>query len=397
MERITIMLFIVSFFFIFTSVVSDIFVYKRLKKNSLKIAKYHKWNSILCTLFMFIAFITFSFNTEALLELKYVIYIFLLISAPKLLMLLLWGSTLLIGSFTKKKIGQTLFYIYMILSLGLFLLLLHGGIIGRFNLTIERSTIYAKRLPPSFDGLRIVQLSDMHLGHFIGNEKFIQRVVDSVNALSPDLILQTGDIVSYSTQEIEPFIPILSRLKAKYGIYAILGNHDYGDYIHWNTPKEKQANDHKLIDLQERMGWNLLNNQHQIIYNAQGDSLLIVGVENWGNPPFPRYGNLKEALYKAPIEKTFTLLLTHDPEHWDAEVVGKYPIDFTFSGHTHASQFQLGKFSPSAFKYEEWSGLYKKKEQYLYVNRGLGTIMFPMRIGSATPEITLLTVNSKKH
>jgi predicted MPP superfamily phosphohydrolase len=396
MARITIMLFITSAIFITTSIIADIIVYKRLKINGKKIAKAHQWNSILCTLYMIGAAIAFSFNPEDLLGLRYIIYIFFLLSAPKLLFLLLWRISQLISFFFKKKASQKAFYLSMGFAFACFLLILHGGIIGRFNLTIEQVEIKSHRLPHSFDGLRIVQISDLHLGHFRDTPSFMQRVVDSINNLHPDLIVQTGDIVTNSTEEIKPFLSILSQLKAKYGIYAILGNHDYGDYIHWESELAKKENEELLIKLQEKMGWKMLNNKHTTIHNSQGDSIYIVGVENWGNPPFPRYGDLKKALKNADINHTFTLLLTHDPQHWDAEIVGKKAIDITFSGHTHASQFQIGSFSPSQFKYKEWSGLYQTKEQYIYVNRGIGTVMFPMRIGNATPEITLLTVKYKK-
>jgi predicted MPP superfamily phosphohydrolase len=188
----------------------------------------------------------------------------------------------------------------------------------------------------------------------------------------------------------------LAGLTAKYGKYSILGNHDYGDYWHWRTPEEKQANLDLLTNLEKQMGFRLLLNESAVITN-QHDSIIIMGVENWGKPPFKQYGDLKKALTNvngAP----FKILLSHDPTHWDAEVAGKTSVQLTLSGHTHAAQFGIRvnnfRWSLSQYIYKKWNGLYRYKDQYLYVNRGLGYIGFPGRIGMP-PEITVLELFKK--
>jgi len=184
---------------------------------------------------------------------------------------------------------------------------------------------------------------------------------------------------------------LLASLSAKYGKYSILGNHDYGDYWQWANAEEKQANMDLLSDLYKRMGFRLLLNESAAI-TSKDDSIVIMGVENWGKPPFKQYGDLKRAMASAN-GAPFRILLSHDPSHWDAEVAGKTNIQLTLSGHTHAGQVGIRingySWSPSQFFYKKWNGLYRDKGQYLYINRGLGTIGFPGRIGMS-PEITVI-------
>lgn len=227
-------------------------------------------------------------------------------------------------------------------------------------------------------------------------------MVDTINALSPDLILFTGDIVNRHTSELLPFKQTLSRLKARQGVYSVLGNHDYGDYMDWNFPIDKENNNLQLKNIQKEMGWNMLNNQHTILHQGS-DSIVLIGVENWGEPPFSVYGNLKKA-YPNLTDSNFKILLTHNPEHWSREVVKISNIDLSLSGHTHGMQliFQIGdwKWSPAMWKYKQWGGLYEKentqqKTSKLYVNIGLGEVALPFRLG-ATPEITLITLKKSE-
>ena len=277
-----------------------------------------------------------------------------------------------------------------------------GTAIGRKQIEIKTHEIISPKVPASFDGYKIVQLSDLHVGTWGSDTLFISRLVDSINAQKPDLIVFTGDIVNRKTDEVNPFVNTLTRLKAKDGVLAVLGNHDYGDYITWNSLEEKRQNMKSLEKFYETAGWNLLNNSRKFITNERNDTIVLIGVENWGEPPFHQYGKLDKAYPVNPDstynvnDERFKILLSHNPEHWNRVISNTTNIDLTLSGHTHAMQimFQLGPFrwSPSEYKYEQWSGLYertsKRNEKLrLYVNIGAGEVGLPMRIG-ATPEIT---------
>jgi uncharacterized protein len=265
-----------------------------------------------------------------------------------------------------------------------------------FDFKIHRHTIALPHLPLSFNGLKIIQISDIHLGSWAGKSSLLEAV-NRINALKPDLIFFTGDLVNYKTDEAFPFENILAGLKAGTGIYATLGNHDYGDYTRWPSEKDKRQNLMDLLDFYQRLGWKLLNNENRMIAR-DGGKLAVVGVENWGDfGRFPKYGDLDKALIGAE-DANIKLLLSHDPSHWDKIVTKQNPdIDLTFSGHTHGFQFGIEikniKWSPAKYVYKHWAGMYTKTAangnlQRLYVNRGLGTIGYPGRVG-ILPEITL--------
>ncbi|MDE5858007.1 MAG: metallophosphoesterase, partial [Muribaculaceae bacterium] len=227
-----------------------------------------------------------------------------------------------------------------------------------------------------------------------GNQtKFVSRLVDEINNLNPDLIVFTGDIVNRNSNELIPFVSVLSRLQAKEGVISIMGNHDYGDYTTWESDKAKQENLKLLHNLEKKMGWDLLLNQSKNIYRGN-DSILIIGVENIGDPPFHVYGSLEKAYANTSTPQT-KILLSHNPAHWKNSIADNpgHKIDLTLSGHTHAMQVELLGMSPAVFRYPTWSGLYHDKttSNRLYVNIGAGTVGLPMRIG-ATPEITLITL-----
>jgi uncharacterized protein len=260
-----------------------------------------------------------------------------------------------------------------------------------------------KNLPNAFDGYKIVQISDMHLGGFV-NDNPVQKIVKIANDQIPDLILFTGDLVSFITDEVYPFEERLKELTAKDGIFATLGNHDYGEYTRWDSQEAKDQNDKELFNFFDKIGWQLLRNQNAII-TRNTSSIAVIGVENWSKSKrFGKKGDLRKAL--AGTESTqFKILMSHDPSHWDGEVNTLYPqIGLTLSGHTHAFQLAVErgsvKWSPASLVFKEWGGLYEKVHkngdiQYLYVNRGAGTLAYPGRIFSR-PEVTLIVLRRAK-
>ena len=266
----------------------------------------------------------------------------------------------------------------------------------KFNFRINRINLQLRDLPDEFSGLSIVHISDLHLGSLYGHQEKIIKAVKLINSLSPDIICFTGDIVNDFAGEIDGWFEILGKMKARIGKYSILGNHDYGDYHYWESDDEKAKNQEKIKQAQSRLDFNLLLNE-SITLSRKGKSIAIIGVENWGEPPFPQYGDL-DAAYKDLEETQFKILLTHDPSHWDAEVLKKKNIPLTLSGHTHGMQFGVNfgkiKWSPVQFKYPRWIGLYTEGDQFLYINPGLGYIGYPGRVG-ISPEITFLELKRK--
>ena len=264
---------------------------------------------------------------------------------------------------------------------------------GRTHIKVFQESIQVPSLPDAFNKLRIVQLSDIHLAGFYKHPKHIRRVVEMVNKLEPDLICFTGDMVHNFSEELDPFVDILKQLEAPLGKFAVLGNHDYGSYFNWNSKEEETANLERVKSQIRASGFDLLLNEHWTIA-LNGDSLDIIGVENWGKPPFPQLGDLETALQGVNPDH-IKILLSHDPSHWDLQVKDKEDIALTLSGHTHGMQFgiEIGRFkwSPSKWTYKQWAGLYGENGQQLYVNRGLGYTGFPGRVG-IRPEITLLTL-----
>lgn len=270
----------------------------------------------------------------------------------------------------------------------------YGMIKGRFDFRIVREELSFKRLPDAFDGFTIAQISDAHLGSFFDNSKPVEKAIELINSIEADVVVFTGDLVNNYAEEAEHWITFFDAIEKRSGKFSILGNHDYGEYARWPTEMAKKANLDRLKAIHGEMGFDLLLNQNRKITRGQ-DSISIVGVENWGVPPFPQYGDVKRAKDGLP-EDEFKILLSHDPSHWDHQVLKEHKdIDLTLSGHTHGAQFgvELGnvKWSPVKYKYPRWAGLYREGDQALYVNRGFGYIGFPGRVGMP-PEITLLTL-----
>jgi len=240
--------------------------------------------------------------------------------------------------------------------------------------------------------LKIIQLSDIHSGS-LSNPEAVAHGIERVLAEKPDLILFTGDLVNDVSTEVDPFIEIFSRLKAPMGVFSTLGNHDYGDYIWWETPEKKKANLQRLQQLQADMGWRLLMNEH-VVLEKDGQQIALIGIENWSaKARFPKHGRLDDA-YAGTEKYPFKILMSHDPSHWDAQVRPHYPdIDLALAGHTHGMQFGVEipgiKWSPVQYVYRQWAGLYEEGRQKLYVNRGFGFIGYPGRVG-ILPEITVI-------
>ncbi|MBA3648335.1 MAG: metallophosphoesterase [Chitinophagales bacterium] len=269
--------------------------------------------------------------------------------------------------------------------------LIYGVFRGGYNYQVKKISLLLPNLPEKYNGLRIAQISDIHSGSFTVTSP-LAHAVKLVNKQQPDLVFFTGDLVNNSSDEILPFISIFKNIKARLGIYSILGNHDYGDYSSWPTEEAKRENLHQLVNAHKKLGWHLLRNENVLIGNPE-EQIAIIGMENWGTR-FQKYGDMAKS-YAGSEKAKVKLLLSHDPTHWDAEVSKAYKdVDVTFSGHTHG--FQMGieipgfiRWSPSQYFYPHWAGLYQELNQYLYVNRGLGFLAYPGRLG-ISPEITLI-------
>lgn len=271
---------------------------------------------------------------------------------------------------------------------------LYGVLRGAYKFRVHKVKITASNLPEAFHGFKIVQISDVHSGSFISPEPLI-KAFNIVLEQKPDVIFFTGDLVNNEAHETDEHLETYKMLKAPYGVYSTLGNHDYGDYKVWESKEEKRKNLEDLKNVHANSGWHLLMNEH-IALEKDGQKIGVLGIENWGGRGgFPKYGKLDEA-HKGSEVYPFKILLSHDPSHWDVQVSQeeKYKdIDLTLSGHTHGMQFGIEipglKWSPVQYMYKHWAGLYKQDNQYLYVNRGLGFIGYPGRLG-IWPEITVI-------
>ena len=269
---------------------------------------------------------------------------------------------------------------------------IYGMVKGAFDFKVHSVKVVLPNLPSSFNGLKIIQISDIHSGSFVSTSH-LEEAVKIIQKQKPDVLFFTGDLVNNRSSETELFMDVLSKIKAPMGVFSTLGNHDYGDYVTWDSKEAKAQNLNDLKNVHSQLGWKLLMNEHVALKRGD-DEIAIIGIENWGGSfHFPKYGDLKKAhagTEKYPVK----LLLSHDPSHWDMQVKEKYKdIDVTFSGHTHGGQFGIEipglKWSPSQYAYKQWAGLYNQQNQYLYVNRGVGFLGYPGRVG-ISPEITVM-------
>lgn len=334
--------------------------------------------------------------------------LFLLFFLPKLVLVVFHGLDDLLhgGRWLLSKLlpgasdspGETIDRANFLSQLGLiaaavpFAGVLYGVTKGRRRFNVAHVPIRSATLPASFEGLRVVQISDMHLGSYGDDLSIVQNGVDLINAEAPDLILFTGDMVNDYADEAERFVPVLAGLKARLGKFSILGNHDYSDYVKWADPKEKAANLEKLKGFHKDMGFELLLDEHRT-FERDGERIGLLGVQNWGRR-FQQYGDLARTL-RGSEQLPYRILMSHDPTHWEEQVLGT-GIDLTLSGHTHGAQLgvKLGNttYSPAQWVYKHWAGLYAEGAQQLYVNRGFGFIGFPGRVGMP-PEITVMELH----
>ena len=280
----------------------------------------------------------------------------------------------------------------LVLAVVSFFNILYGTLAGITRFDTKEVEYRSANIPEGFDGYRIVQISDIHIGSWQGNPEPIKQLVDLVNGQKPDLIVFTGDLVNQQSHELDGFQEILSQLYAPDGVYSILGNHDYGSYYHWQSPKAEIANLDYLIRQQKAMGWKLLNNEHDILHH-KGDSIALIGVENDGEPPFSQFADLPQAMQGT--EGMFQILLSHNPTHWRREVLPQSDISLMLAGHTHAMQGILFGHSLAELIYPEWRGMYYEGKRALYVNIGIGYVGLPFRFG-AWPEITVLKLVREK-
>lgn len=294
-----------------------------------------------------------------------------------------------------------------------FCCMLYGFVAGYRNFHIKQVTLHFDDLPAAFNGYRIVQFSDLHLGTFHYSRSAVDSIAKMIDAQHADAIVFTGDLVNYRANELTEFEPVLRRLHAPDGVFSIMGNHDYCMYLRHLTPLQRQADVKLLQDKEREMGWTLLLNEHRIIRRGN-DSIVIVGSENDGRPPFPQRGDLHKALAglgghseqgpqaQADVQKAiagkgpFKILLSHDPTHWRRRVLPETNIQLMLAGHTHGMQFEIFGWSPAEFFYNEWQGLYCVGRRCLYVSIGVGNVMLPFRFG-AWPEINVITLQSGKN
>jgi len=272
---------------------------------------------------------------------------------------------------------------------------LYGVTWGKYAYRVEHVKVPMPNLPPAFDGFKMVQISDAHLGSFVDTPRPVLEALEQINNLSPDVILFTGDLVNTHADEAEQWIEAFSRLHAPLGKFSIMGNHDYADYGPFEE-SEREVSRKRIKEIHQEMGFRLLLNEHHH-FEREGERIALIGVENWGKG-FRRSGDLSAALKGSDAESLCSVLMSHDPTHWEEQVMdGQAPIELTLSGHTHGMQFGIEipwlgiKWSPSQWRYKRWAGLYKESNQFLHINRGFGVLGFHGRVGMP-PEITVLEI-----
>lgn len=383
----------VTIIFILFLIIPDIYIYLVyiVRRTRSKLLRCSYWlPSLLMVIgYIYLMYMTgenaMSTHTQAIGRLGTIIMLFLL---PKTLFMLCSLVGILAHSVIGRCSRKPFTIIGLILAVASFFNILYGSLAGITRFEVEEVEFYSTRLPKGFDGYRIVQISDIHIGSWQEKPQEIKRLVEMINAQKPDLIVFTGDLVNQQSRELDSFRDILSQLHAPNGVYSILGNHDYGAYYRWKSRKAEIANLDHLICQQKAMNWKLLNNEHAILRH-KGDSIALIGVENDGEPPFSQFADLPRAMQGT--EEMFQILLSHNPTHWRREVLPSSDIELMLAGHTHAMQGILFGHSLAALIYPEWKGMYYEGNRALYVNIGIGYVGLPFRFG-AWPEITVLTL-----
>jgi len=337
---------------------------------------------------LMVAIIILAFRGMNTLLFRIIFIVLLCVVLPQLILLCFWGAGKIFTS-AASALGTIGLVVAFCISAASF----YGLVWGWRHLVVRQQNITVPDLPKEFDGFRIVQVSDLHLEMFEGQEAFMRSLVDSVNAAHPDLIVFTGDLVSRQSREMLPFMDILSQMKAPYGVMSILGNHDYSIYGPFHgSPKAIEHDLDLFKEYQRQIGWDLLLNEHRFI-RRDSAQIAVIGVENEGKSGKVRRADLPRAIEGVP-DSCFKLLLTHDPWHWRHEVTRTTNIQLTLSGHTHAAHFRIGDVSPSRLVYSEWRGLYRKGSQQLFISSGIGG-MLAFRLG-AWPEINVLTIRREQ-
>lgn len=397
------MLFVFTFFI-------DFYISRDIKSTGRRgWRKAYNISALLCWIFLVvIMWMPKRAENSNLLPVMWMLYIYLSIYVAKFIYVIFSLIGKLIGFLLKKKKTTYIFnWIGLFLGVAMFVTMWVGAGYTRHHIVVNRIDIESPSIPRPFNGYTIAQISDIHVGTWGNDTTFISNLVDSVNALHPDLIVFTGDIVNRETKELKPFIPVLSRLKAKDGVLSILGNHDYGDYMDWKTPEDREKNNRLLAIYEAEMGWHLMNNERKFLVK-DNDSIMVIGIENWGDPPFPTYGDMEKSLSSSrdsvynQNDNRYKILLTHNPEHWNRHISHETNIGLTLSGHTHAMQMMIDlggwQWSPAKYRYELWGGLYDRlndrgQKTQMYVNIGAGEVGMPARLFGAYPEISLFTLH----
>ena len=372
----------------------DVFICRRLKRTG------YRWSSrfngalaILAT--ALVAAVTLmplssaSTSNSTFVTGQYMLYTFFAILTPIALGMLIYG----IGRWLKQRWMTIIAFIVAALVFGV---MWWGAIVTPGKIEIKEVELAFERLPDAFDGYRIVQWTDTHLGTYNGHTAIVEKQIKAINDLHPDMICFTGDLVSRKTDEAIPYRHMLAQLHAPDGVFSVLGNHDYDNYVQWDNEKAKTDDRKALCDLQQEVGWRLLNDDYAIVKRGD-DQIVIIGTENYGDHPYEKRGNLAKA-YSGLNDGNFKIQLQHNPYAWRANTLTNSNIDLMLAGHTHAWQImlQIGnwRWSPACLRYPEWGGAYNEGDRWLYVSIGTGMVGTPMRIG-ATPEITVITLKKK--
>ncbi len=383
----------ITFLLLFTLLLPDLYIYfvyiVRRTKNTLLRLSYWIPTLLLVILYVYFMYLTgdnaMSHHALGIGRLAIALMLF---ATPKTLFMLCSFIGILVHTLLKRCPTRPFTLVGIVLALYSFGCIAYGSFFGITRFEVKEVEYSSPRLPDGFDGYRIVQLSDIHIGSWQGRQKSIQKLVDMANGQKADLIVFTGDLVNQQSHELDAFAPILSQLHAPDGVYSILGNHDYGTYYRWKSPKEESANLDYLLRQEGAMGWTMLNNDHAIVRH-NGDSIALIGVENDGEPPFSQFADLPKAI--RGTDGMFKILLSHNPTHWRREVLPQSDIDLMLAGHTHAMQAIFFGHSLAELMYPEWRGMYTEGGRSLYVNIGIGYVGLPFRFG-AWPEITVITL-----
>lgn len=373
----------------------DCYLYRRMRawRAPRLWCKVYMAVAAVCSLTMAVVFAVpkLSVTDTSLSVLMWTLFAYISIYLPKYIMAIFAAARQLLSRLTHRSMAG-ITWTGMAVSAVVFGAMWWGALVNRFNIDVKEVDVRIENLPEAFDGYRIVQISDIHTGSFSHNTDFLKRIADAVEQARPDIVLFTGDIVNRHSSELKPFTGQLGAITAPDGVWSVLGNHDYGDYYAWPDSTMKQADVDSLRMLQRSMGWNVLDNSHTVVRRG-ADSIVVIGVENIGDPPFKVLGDLDKA-YPRLNDGAVKILMSHNPRHWTDSIANRpgKDIALTLAGHTHAMQMSAAGISPAVFRYPTWGGMYTDSlGRNLYVNIGLGEVGFPARIG-ATPEITVITL-----